>query len=164
MTEPRLQRKGSPKGIQRFLFRAPIGLYRAKLGFLLGRRFLMLEHVGRKSGEVRRTALEVVVNREDAVYIAAAWGSEADWLKNVKADPRVTFHIGSRRYETTAVIVGNDEARDVMAAYAAAHPQLIDKLATFMLDVSGDTPEAKAQQVADTIPIVRLLKMGRSEP
>jgi hypothetical protein len=34
----------------RWIVRAPVGLYRARLGFLLGPRMLMLEHTGRKSG------------------------------------------------------------------------------------------------------------------
>jgi hypothetical protein len=37
----------------RALMRAPIWLYRARLGFLFGSRTLMLEHIGRKSGARR---------------------------------------------------------------------------------------------------------------
>lgn len=158
MTEPKLQRAGSPKGLQRLLFRAPIALYRTKLGFLLGKRFLMLEHVGRKSGQTRRTVLEVVFDTDEATYVAAAWGSKAHWLRNIEANPYVTFYVGSKRYETTAAIVGNPEARDVMAAYATAHPKALDRLASFMLDDPGDTPQEQARQVADSIPIVRLPK------
>jgi deazaflavin-dependent oxidoreductase (nitroreductase family) len=144
--------------LQRLLFRAPVGLYRAKLGFLLGKRFLMLEHVGRKSGETRRTVLEVVFDTDEATYVAAAWGSKAHWLQNIEANPDVTFHVGAKRYETTAAIVDNSEARDVMAAYAAAHPKALGRLASFMLDDPEDTPEEQAAQVADSIPIVRLPK------
>jgi hypothetical protein len=34
----------------RWVVRVPVGLYRARLGFLFGSRLLMLEHTGRKSG------------------------------------------------------------------------------------------------------------------
>jgi deazaflavin-dependent oxidoreductase (nitroreductase family) len=154
----RLQRKGSPRGIQRFLFRAPIGLYRVRLGFLLGTRFLMLEHVGRKSGQRRRTVLEVVLNEDDAVYVAAGWGASAQWLRNIQANPSVVFHFGTKRYETTAVIIDRAEAKKVMDAYAEAHPKALGRLAAFMLDDPGESLETKALRVADTIPMVRLPK------
>ncbi len=38
--------------------RAPIGPYRIGLGGLLGRRFLLLEHVGRRSGLPRHTVID----------------------------------------------------------------------------------------------------------
>lgn len=43
----------------RRLVRAPVWLYRARLGALLGSRMLMLEHVGRSSGQSRRDARPV---------------------------------------------------------------------------------------------------------
>jgi hypothetical protein len=49
-----------PTGWVRALLRLPILLYRLHLGWLLGHRFLLLTHVGRKSGLQRRTVLEVV--------------------------------------------------------------------------------------------------------
>lgn len=142
------------------MFRAPITLYRLGLGFLLGSRFLMLEHVGRRSGLARRTVLEVVFDTPEAAYIAAAWGSKAQWLKNIEANPSVAFLIGSRRHECSAVVVDAAEAREVMAAYAAAHPGALGRLALFILDDPGETLEDKARHVADTIPIVRLSKTG----
>lgn len=160
MTEPKLQRKGSPKGIQRFFFRAPIGLYRMGLGSLMGKRFLMLEHIGRKSGETRRTVLEVVVDDQDAVYIAAGWGASAQWFRNLQVNPSVAFHHGSKRYETTAVVVDQEEARRVMNTYATAHPKALERLASFMLDDPGSTRDERARRVADTIPIIRLPKSG----
>jgi hypothetical protein len=43
----------------RLAFRLPIYLYRLDLGRLLGHRFLLLVHQGRRSGLLRETALEV---------------------------------------------------------------------------------------------------------
>lgn len=158
MSATRLERQGSPKGIRRLLFRAPIPLYRAGLGFVFGKRFLMLEHTGRKSGQVRQTILEVVVNDPDAAYVAAAWGKSAQWLRNVEADPHVTVYLGSRRFDTEAVRVGIETAHDLMGRYATAHPKALDRLAAFMLEDPGDTVEQKAARVADHVPMVRLPK------
>lgn len=137
-------------------FRAPIALYRAHLGFLLGHRFLMLEHVGRRSGIRRSTVLEVVTETDEAVYVAAGWGSKADWLRNVRADPNVVVHLGSRRFASRASIVDMDEAGAVLAAYADRHPKAMGKLAAFMLDDPGTTTREQVERLATTIPIVEL--------
>lgn len=118
----------------------------------------MLEHEGRKTGQTRRTVLEVVVDDPDAAHVAAAWGGEAQWLKNVRANPSVRFYLGSHRYETVAEMVTTDEAQRLMSRYAEEHPTALDKLARFMLDDPGDTIEEQASRVATTIPMVRLPK------
>ena len=158
MGENRLERKGAPTGLERLLFRAPIMLYRAGLGFLLGRRFLMLEHTGRRSGETRRTILEVVVNDSDSIYVVAGWGTAAQWLKNVRANPHVTIHVGSRSYRTRAEMVDGDEAHDVMRRYGSEHPRALNRLAALMLDEPGDGPREQADRVADRLPMVRFPK------
>jgi hypothetical protein len=43
----------------------PIYLYRLDLGWLLGHRFLMLVHQGRRSGLLRETVLEVILYDPD---------------------------------------------------------------------------------------------------
>ena len=120
----------------------------------------MLEHIGRRSGETRRTVLEVVLDTGEATYVAAAWGTKAHWLLNIEANPDVTFHLGSKRYETRAQIITVEEAHEVMAAYAEAHPKALGKLAAFMLDDPGETTDEQARRVAETIPMVRLPKRG----
>jgi deazaflavin-dependent oxidoreductase (nitroreductase family) len=140
------------------IFWAPIPLYRARLGFLFGHRFVMLCHTGRQSGETRRTILEVVVNDPDAVYVAAGWGAKAQWLKNVKADPDVVFYLGSKRFPTRAVIIDVEEASLVMNRYAEAHPRALASLAKFMLDDPGETASRRAERIAASVPMVRLPK------
>jgi hypothetical protein len=44
----------------RWIVRAPVWLYRARLGFVFGSRLLMLEHTGRKTGIRRYVVLEAV--------------------------------------------------------------------------------------------------------
>src|SRR5579862_6380067 len=44
----------------RWIVRAPVWLYRARLGFVFGSRLLMLEHTGRKTGTRRYVVLEAV--------------------------------------------------------------------------------------------------------
>jgi hypothetical protein len=56
----------------RWLVRAPVWLYRARLGILLGPRFVMLEHTGRKSGARRYVVLEVVQHRAAGSYVVVS--------------------------------------------------------------------------------------------
>jgi deazaflavin-dependent oxidoreductase (nitroreductase family) len=82
----------------RWLARAPIGLYRARLGFLLGSRLLMLEHLGRKSGARRYAVLEVVARPRPGTYVVASgFGTRAQWFRNVRANPHVRIYAGGHR-------------------------------------------------------------------
>ena len=61
-----------PHGLSRLAFRLPIWLYHSHLGWLLGTRFVLLTHTGRKSGLSRQTVLEVV--RYDKDYRSLCCG------------------------------------------------------------------------------------------
>jgi hypothetical protein len=67
-------------GIVRLALWLPAYLYSANLGWLLGHRFLLLTHRGRRSRRARRTVLEVLhydpVTRESLVV--SAWGEDSD--------------------------------------------------------------------------------------
>lgn len=95
---PRIARLGGRILRTRWLVRAPIGLYRARLGALLGSRMLMLEHTGRTSGATRYVVLEVFGHPDPSTYlIVSGFGERAQWYRNLKADPRVRVWVGSRR-------------------------------------------------------------------
>ncbi|MFV9634511.1 nitroreductase family deazaflavin-dependent oxidoreductase [Mycobacterium neumannii] len=81
----------------RRLMRAPIGLYRARLGFIFGSRILLLEHIGRKSGRTRQVVLEVLDRpHPDAYIVASGFGTRAQWYRNVQAEPRVRVSVGAQ--------------------------------------------------------------------
>ncbi|MGC2239816.1 MAG: nitroreductase family deazaflavin-dependent oxidoreductase [Acidimicrobiia bacterium] len=156
MEPTKLESKGSPSGLQRLLFRAPIWLYRARLGFLLGKRFCMIEHRGRKTGRMRRTILEVVARSGGSIYVAAAWGRKAEWLKNLEADPHVVVHSAGSRYETKAIVIDHNRAHTILSDYADHHPKTLRSLARFMLEDPGSTVEQSIERIATSVPIVEL--------
>ncbi|MDG4803790.1 nitroreductase family deazaflavin-dependent oxidoreductase [Micromonospora sp. WMMD980] len=80
--------------IPRWLARAPIPLYRNGLGRLLGRRLMMLEHRGRRSGLPRYVVLEVVDREPGALFLASGYGPASQWFRNVRADPAVRVWTG----------------------------------------------------------------------
>lgn len=109
----------------RRLMRAPIWIYRARAGALLGSRLLMLEHLGRKSGARRYVVLEVVDHpARDNYVVASGFGGKAQWFGNIAANPQVRVYVGSRAPATaTARVLSQHEADRTLAGYAARHPR-----------------------------------------
>ena len=114
----------------RRLVRAPIWLYRARLGWLLGSRMLMLEHRGRRSGLARYVCLEVVDRpAPDRLLIASGFGARADWYQNLEADPSCRVSIGTlHRIPASARFLTSDEAAQVITRYQRAHPRAWEQL------------------------------------
>jgi deazaflavin-dependent oxidoreductase (nitroreductase family) len=106
------------------LMRAPIGVYRAHLGFLFGSRLLMLEHVGRKTGAARYVVLEVIRRPgPDRYVVTSGFGERAQWFRNVMAEPQVRISSG-RRTAAPAMArrMAQDEADAALSDYIAGHP------------------------------------------
>lgn len=116
----------------------------------------MLEHRGRHSGLRRRTVLEVVARGDQIIYVAAAWGRKAEWLKNIKSDPHVIVHSGGDRYESDAAVIAPEEAQVVLQDYARRHPRALRGLARFMLGKAGPTLDETVDSIATTVPMVAL--------
>lgn len=75
--------------------RALIWLLRNGLG---PRAFVILETVGRRSGQPRRTPVGNGLNG-DAFWLVAAHGEQADFVRNIRANPRVRLLV-NRRWRT----------------------------------------------------------------
>jgi deazaflavin-dependent oxidoreductase (nitroreductase family) len=138
-----------PSGALRVVLRAPVLLYRLGLGRVLGRRFLLLEHVGRKTGSLRRTVLEVVEHdvARDVYYVAVGFGPRSDWYRNLVKTPECLIIVGSSRSARRARTVSPAEGADLMAGYAGHHPKAARALMRLMgFEVDGS--EADYRQVA----------------
>lgn len=131
--------------------RAPIGLYRAGLGFVFGKRLMMLEHVGRSSGAARYVVLEVVTRpSKNEVVIASAIGRSAQWFQNLVSEPRCHVSIGlRRRVPGVADILEPRDAAAFLAEYQAAHPALWKELNTIMTTLHDGDPDFE-------LPLVRV--------
>ena len=107
------------KRVLRRLVRLPIVLYDHDLGWLLGRRFLMLTHVGRRSRRRYRTVLEVIGANPDSaeVMVMVGLGRSADWYRNLLAQPTTDVAIGRERFRAVYRELGDQEGADVLAAY-----------------------------------------------
>lgn len=142
-----------PRGLARLGFRLPVWLYRLNLGGLLGKRFLLLTHTGRKSGRARQTVLEVVrYDPETSTFlVAAGFGTGSDWYQNIRANPRVTVQCGRKRWLMLAEFLSQEQAGEELLDYARRHPLALKELTHFMgyrLDGSPASIRALGQDLA----------------
>ncbi len=158
-TQP--QPPAPPRGLKAIPWRLPIWLYRLGLGFLLGERFLLLNHIGRKSGKVRQAVLEVMLKETDplAYVVGSGFGERSDWFRNVMHTPEVVIRVGRRRYRARAARLPHDEALTRFRQYAREHPRALKEL-THLLHYDYDGSEESLEALSRAIPVVRFQVLG----
>ena len=105
------------------IFKLPVFLYRLRLGWLLGKRFMQITHVGRRSGKVRRTILAVLRFDEKTkeIYAVSAWKG-SDWYHNIQASPALQVEIGFVRYAPVQRTLSPEEITTTFMEYRKKHP------------------------------------------
>ncbi len=141
------------------LLALPKALYALRIGFLLGRRFLLLTHRGRRTGRLYRTVVEVVrwdSERGEAV-VMSGWGRRANWFRNVEAGGAVEVELGRQRFRPEVRVLEPEEAVAVLADYehrnrlaAPIVRAVLSRLAGFRYDGS----DASRLRVVETLPLV----------
>ncbi|MBD8078564.1 nitroreductase family deazaflavin-dependent oxidoreductase [Cellulosimicrobium arenosum] len=146
----------------RWLVRAPIGLYRAGLGFLLGSRLLLLEHRGRVSGRLRSVVLEVVHRpAPDRFVVMAGLGPRSQWYRNVLADPRTVVSAGTRRrVQALAHPLPPDDVVRLLTDYAAGNRRAWEALAPVLREwaepLAAQTGESDWRRVVPGVELTLL--------
>jgi deazaflavin-dependent oxidoreductase (nitroreductase family) len=149
-----------PSGALLLLLRLPIALYRLRLGWLLGQRFVLLQHIGRKSGQARKTVVEVIGHDRpgDTYYIASGWGKRAQWYQNLLATPQITIQVGRRHLSVCAESVSPAEGARVLLDYRQQHPLATRELSRMLTgaNLAKASPEDLERVVQEALPIVAL--------
>jgi deazaflavin-dependent oxidoreductase (nitroreductase family) len=142
----------------RALFRAPIGLYRAHLGWVFGERLLLLETIGRKSGLPRSTVLEVVAHdREaDAYFVVAGFGAQSAWLLNAIANPPTRVTVGRRSFVPECRELSEPERVELLTSYQREHPRVAAALGSRVLGADFTSEPAAIARLAHELPALRL--------
>jgi len=133
----------------RRLMRLPIWLYRGRLGFLFGRRMLLLEHVGRRTGARRHVVLEVVGHPgPDTYVVASGFGRRAQWFRNLAVEPRARVWVGGHGPRSAvARELSTEEADRVLAAYLARHRRAWDALKPVLENTLGSGIDEQGTQL-----------------
>jgi deazaflavin-dependent oxidoreductase (nitroreductase family) len=107
------------RGVVKTMLRAPVHLYRWHAGWLLGHRFLLLTHRGRRTGAVHQTVLEVLrydKARREAI-VMSGFGRSADWLRNLQAGSPAEIQTGRECFPASSQLVDEVEAVGVLASF-----------------------------------------------
>jgi len=76
--------------------------------------YLYLTTTGRRSGAPRE--IEIWFTRhEGTYYVVAELGEQAQWVKNLRHDARVTVRVGEERFAGRARVVAKDAEPDLVA-------------------------------------------------
>ena len=144
-----------PRGLLKWGYKLPIALYRARLGWLLGHRFLLLTHRGRRTDKIRQTVLEVVhydpATQESAVV--SAYGKQADWYRNILARPAVEVRTGRSRYTPQHRLLGTDECFAALQAYQRRHRSAFRAIMR-LLGYRYDGTEAGLRELSEQVLMV----------
>lgn len=123
-----------PRGLKAIPWRLPIWIYRLGLGSLMGKKFLLLTHQGRKTGLQRQTVLEIIHSEpaDGEYFVVSGFGTRSHWYQNIKANPIVTIQVGQKTMKATAEQLSPEEASKLMLEYAQKYPGNLKALATLI--------------------------------
>jgi deazaflavin-dependent oxidoreductase (nitroreductase family) len=118
----------------RWLFGLPVWLYRLHAGWLLGHRFLLLTHVGRRTGSAYCTVLEVLEwhSVSGEAVVVSGFGTRAQWYRNVLAGGAAEVQIARSRFRARARLLDIDEAKQVLLRYERRN-RIVGALARLLL-------------------------------
>ena len=144
-----------PSGLLKWGFNLPILFYHAHLGGLLGHRFLLLTHRGRKSGKAYQTVLEVVSYDRSTgeSTVMSAYGTRADWYQNVMAHPALDVQTAGRRYVPEQRLLDAEERFVALATYERRYAWAFRAVMTY-LGYRYDGSETGLRALADEVVVV----------
>ncbi len=139
------------------MFKLPRALFRLRLDWLLGRRFLEVAHVGRVSGKIRRTVLEVIAYdpKTGESFVVSAYGEGADWYRNLALAPPHHVRQAGRGHSAECRFLSGAEAREVAETFCRHHP-VEARLARPVLRRIGAaiTPQGGTADILARLPMV----------
>ena len=145
----------------RAALRAPVILYEHDLGSLLGYRFLLLTHTGRRTGATYRTVLEVV-RYEPATgeaIVVSGLGPRSDWFRNLRAGGPADVTIRRARHRVSHRVLSPTDAAEVLVAYENHHRWTRPVIRAALSRLVGwryDGSPGAAKCLAEQLPIVAL--------
>ena len=140
------------------LLALPAVLYRVGAGPLLGHRFLLLLHRGRKTGRSYRTVLEVVSWRPELAeaVVMSGFGSQSQWYRNVLAGG-AEIQIARRRFHASVRALDEEEAVAVLADYERSNRIVTPLVRAVLSRLAGfryDGSELGRRRLVGVLPLV----------
>jgi deazaflavin-dependent oxidoreductase (nitroreductase family) len=150
-----------PGPVAKRLLRIPAALYRANLGWLLGHRFLLLAHRGRRTGTRYETVLEVLAWRaeEREAVVLSGFGEHASWYRNVMSGATAEVRIARTHFVAGARRLAPAEAAAVLADYERRNrlaAPVVRRVLTRLSGVRYDGSDAARDELVGVLPVVAL--------
>jgi deazaflavin-dependent oxidoreductase (nitroreductase family) len=157
------------KGVLWYLFRAPVYLYRWRLGWLLGHRCLLLTHIGRRTGLRRQTVLEVVEYRKQGpeVVVANGFGPNTHWLRNIEAGPGEEVTVGLQHFVASHRFLGEEEGMRVIRDYERRNrfvAPIVRSGFSWLVGWKYQGSESDRRKLVGQIPLIALRPRVSQEP
>lgn len=153
--KPLLGLRRHPGRLALAVFRIPLPLYRRGWGLLLGHTFLLVVHVGRKTGKLY-SAVAMVLRYDPATHeavIFSAWGQETDWIRNLRVRPAVQIQIARESFTPQQRFLSQEESLAVVAEFLHRHPWR-SRLATRIMGWEDLRSETAARDFVSTRPFI----------
>jgi deazaflavin-dependent oxidoreductase (nitroreductase family) len=74
-------------------------------------QYMYLTTIGRVTGQPREIEIWFVESN-DKLYVLAEHFRDAQWVKNIEKNKRVSVRLGGRRFEATARVLDNERDRE----------------------------------------------------
>ena len=155
MTIIREEQIRRPKGLLLLGFRLPVWLYRFRIGWLMGKRMIYFEHIGRKSGIKRRSIVEIIRydQEQDIYFVVSGYGEKADWFRNIMKTPRVFAQVAGRRFNANVERLSQERALEEFQDYAHRNPKMFKYLGN-LIGIKLEGTEEEVEQLSRILPVI----------
>jgi deazaflavin-dependent oxidoreductase (nitroreductase family) len=116
-----------PCALLKVFFKIPLVVH--KLGFggwerLIGAQWMLITTIGRRSGKPRQAMVDVLLHngQTDTYYILSAYGSRADWVRNIQANPHFEAQVGRRKFTARASTLSSEDAGAMLVEFYRLKP------------------------------------------
>ena len=116
-----------PNALLKFFFKVPLFVH--KIGFggwerIIGAQWMLIATTGRKTGKRREAMVDVMDYNKatDTYYIEAAYGSRADWDKNIKSNPVFEAQVGCRKFKARAEELAENDTGEMLVQFFRRKP------------------------------------------
>ena len=154
-----------PGPVLRIALKAPNFLYRCNVGWLLGHRFVQIEHTGRRSGAHYDTVVEVLSwdRGSGEVIIMSGWGPTADWYRNIRAGTPTAITFARHSRPVIHRDLREDEAIEVLRKYEERNRWMRPVVRRVLGRLSGkpyDGSEESRRAVILALPLIALMPVA----
>jgi len=140
-----------PYGMYRWVANLPRWFYRLGLGWMLGHRMAQITHRGRKSGQIRRTILEVLHYdpQTQEVLVVSGWEGKTDWYRNIEREPALELRTGRVAYRPVQEFLPPEETARLVLTLFRQHPREVRWMGS-LLGIDPDTSDAALHSRIET--------------